>query len=93
MVRPPRPRRYLAFAPTDICFTRLDEGVEKGQASQCLRGGSWINNPDNCRSANRDRNTPDNFNNNNGFRVCWVVGASLVSVQDSGVSELADGNS
>ncbi|MGD0092790.1 MAG: SUMF1/EgtB/PvdO family nonheme iron enzyme [Planctomycetota bacterium] len=34
-----------------------------------LRGGSWNNNPRNCRSANRNRNTPDNRNNNIGFRL------------------------
>ncbi|MBW4641990.1 MAG: SUMF1/EgtB/PvdO family nonheme iron enzyme [Goleter apudmare HA4340-LM2] len=39
-----------------------------------LRGGSWNNNPENCRSANRNRNTPDNRNNNIGFRVVLVSG-------------------
>jgi len=34
-----------------------------------IRGGSWNNNARNCRSANRNNNTPDNRNNNNGFRV------------------------
>lgn len=34
-----------------------------------LRGGSWNNNANNTRSANRNRNTPSNRNNNNGFRV------------------------
>ncbi|QYX34248.1 formylglycine-generating enzyme family protein [Sphaerospermopsis torques-reginae ITEP-024] len=34
-----------------------------------LRGGSWSNNPPNCRSANRSRVTPDNRNRNVGFRV------------------------
>lgn len=34
-----------------------------------LRGGSWNNNPRNARSANRNNNTPDNRNNNIGFRV------------------------
>ena len=34
------------------------------------RGGSWNNNARNCRSANRNRNNPDNRNNNNGFRLC-----------------------
>ena len=34
-----------------------------------LRGGSWNNNANNCRSANRNNNNPDNGNNNNGFRV------------------------
>ncbi|MEI7955327.1 MAG: SUMF1/EgtB/PvdO family nonheme iron enzyme [Verrucomicrobiota bacterium] len=33
------------------------------------RGGSWRNGGSNCRSANRNRNTPDNRNNNIGFRV------------------------
>jgi formylglycine-generating enzyme required for sulfatase activity len=39
-----------------------------------LRGGSWNNNPDNCRAANRNNNTPDNRNNNYGFRVVVSVG-------------------
>jgi hypothetical protein len=38
-------------------------------SNRVLRGGSWNNNSENCRSANRNRNTPDNRNNNNGFRV------------------------
>ncbi|MEA5536838.1 SUMF1/EgtB/PvdO family nonheme iron enzyme [Crocosphaera sp. XPORK-15E] len=34
------------------------------------RGGSWINDPNNCRCANRNNNNPrDNNNNNVGFRV------------------------
>ena len=41
-----------------------------------LRGGSWNNKPRNLRSANRNRNTAGNRNNNNGFRLartlrCW----------------------
>jgi len=38
-------------------------------ASRVLRGGSWINYPGLCRSALRLRNTPDNRNISNGFRV------------------------
>jgi hypothetical protein len=34
-----------------------------------LRGGSWINNPRRCRSANRNRNAAGNRNNNVGCRV------------------------
>ena len=34
-----------------------------------LRGGSWNNEPENLRSANRNRNTTENRNNNAGFRV------------------------
>ncbi|MGJ3251867.1 MAG: SUMF1/EgtB/PvdO family nonheme iron enzyme [Elainellaceae cyanobacterium] len=44
--------------------------VHSGQALK--RGGSWYNNPINCRSANRNRNSPDNINNNVGFRVVCV---------------------
>ena len=34
-----------------------------------LRGGSWNNNDNNCRVANRNRNNRNNRNNNNGFRL------------------------
>ena len=50
---------------------------------RCVRGGSWFNGPGGCRSASRYAELPDGFDVNIGFRVCWVVGASLVSVQDS----------
>ncbi len=43
-------------------------------AGRVLRGGSWNNNPQNCRSANRNNNTPDNRNNNIGFRVVVSAG-------------------
>lgn len=41
----------------------------KGGSNRVNRGGSWNNNARNCRSANRNRNTPDNRNNNLGFRL------------------------
>ncbi|MGH9837659.1 MAG: SUMF1/EgtB/PvdO family nonheme iron enzyme [Blastocatellia bacterium] len=34
-----------------------------------LRGGSWGNQSINCRSANRNNNSPDDRNNNIGVRV------------------------
>lgn len=34
-----------------------------------LRGGSWNNTTNNARGSYRNRNNPDNRNNNNGFRV------------------------
>lgn len=43
------------------------EGAASG-SNRVLRGGSWNNNANNCRSANRNNNGPDNRNNNNGFR-------------------------
>ncbi len=42
------------------------------------RGGSWINNPRNCRSAYRNRNQPSNRNNNIGFRVACVAPSTLL---------------
>ncbi|MBL7792552.1 MAG: hypothetical protein JNK77_09520 [Saprospiraceae bacterium] len=34
-----------------------------------IRGGSYFNNPLNCRPANRNNNSPDNRNNNIGLRL------------------------
>ena len=42
-----------------------------------LRGGSWNNNPENCRSAIRNNNTPDARNNNNGFRIVSEAASAL----------------
>jgi len=47
------------------------------------RGGSWNNDPINLRGANRNRNTPDNRNNNLGFRVVWPA-AQHSPVPESG---------
>lgn len=47
-----------------------------------LRGGSWLNNPSNLRSAYRNNNTPDNRNNNIGFRCVWVEDSSPKTEQD-----------
>ena len=33
-----------------------------------IRGGSWNNNANNCRTAKRNNNNPDNNNNNGGVR-------------------------
>ncbi|MCP4264742.1 MAG: SUMF1/EgtB/PvdO family nonheme iron enzyme [Candidatus Brocadiaceae bacterium] len=41
-------------------------------SNRVLRGGSWNNNGQNCRSANRNSNSPDNRNNNIGFRLVFV---------------------
>ena len=48
-----------------------------------LRGGSWNNNATNLRAAYRNRNEPDNRNNNIGFRVARDVepaGAAAITV-------------
>jgi formylglycine-generating enzyme required for sulfatase activity len=42
-------------------------------ARRLLRGGSWNNIPRNCRSATRSRDTPDNRDNDLGFRVVCEI--------------------
>ncbi|MBN1467019.1 SUMF1/EgtB/PvdO family nonheme iron enzyme [candidate division KSB1 bacterium] len=41
-------------------------------SNRLLRGGSWNNNAQNCRSAYRNRDDPGNRDNNVGFRLVFV---------------------
>ncbi len=41
---------------------KVDQGL------RVVRGGAWNNNAENLRVANRNRNAPDNRNDNIGFR-------------------------
>ncbi|MCG9131817.1 SUMF1/EgtB/PvdO family nonheme iron enzyme [Candidatus Poribacteria bacterium] len=50
---------------------RVHEVSSRG--SRVLRGGSWNNNANNVRCANRNNNTPTNTNNNNGFRCAKTL--------------------
>jgi hypothetical protein len=50
------------------------EGRSERCSSQVDRGGSAWNDPRNLRSANRDRNEPENRNDNQGFRCLRVPG-------------------
>jgi len=43
------------------------------KANRVKRGGSWNNNAENIRSANRNNNTPSNNNNNIGFRLSNTI--------------------
>jgi len=54
---------------------RSDAILQTGQVGK--RGGSWNDNPRNCRSAYRNYNTPDNRNNNIGFRVVCSAPSTL----------------
>ncbi|MBF2052019.1 MAG: SUMF1/EgtB/PvdO family nonheme iron enzyme [Candidatus Sericytochromatia bacterium] len=47
----------------------LCQGVDLTGSNRVNRGGSWNNNARNARSAYRNNNTPDNRNNNLGFRL------------------------
>jgi hypothetical protein len=53
------------------CFAHGESlpGVDQACATRSLRGGSWNNNAQNLRAANRNNNTPSNANNNVGFRL------------------------
>lgn len=56
-----------------------DDGSAWQQADcryRVVRGGSWNNKPRNVRSANRNRNEPDNRNNNIGFRLAQSARAA-----------------
>ncbi len=44
--------------------------------NRLLRGGNWNNNSNNCRASKRN-NTPDNINNNIGFRVVSTLRLEL----------------
>lgn len=50
-------------------------GVANGDR-RVVRGGSWNNDDNNLRAANRNRNNPDNRNDNQGLRV--VVAPQLL---------------
>jgi len=52
-----------------------------------LRGGSWNNNGNNTRSANRNMNNPTNRNNNNGFRVVARANTLRVGVLQRNLQE------
>jgi hypothetical protein len=61
-----------------------------------LRGGSWINDADNAAASYRNRNQPDNWNNNIGLRVVlsialkrnWLVNSrGIVHVNDAAQSQ------
>lgn len=53
------------MATTEPLVRRCGDRLE----TRVVRGGSWNNNDQNVRSAYRNRNNPNNRNNNKGFRV------------------------
>jgi len=64
--------RSWAFSPQLNCGLNERRSVSEGliqEQARVVRGGSWNNNRNNARCAYRNRNEPDNFNNNVGFRV------------------------
>ena len=51
---------------------RTDAGERPETTHRVNRGGSWANDAENCRSAYRNANEPDNRNDNLGFRVAAI---------------------
>lgn len=47
--------------------------IHIGRRGGAAHGGAWNNNADNLRCAIRNRNHPDNRNNNIGFRLVLSV--------------------
>jgi formylglycine-generating enzyme required for sulfatase activity len=58
----------------------------EGPSNRVLRGGSWNNNARNIRSANRNRNNPDNRNSNIGFELPALQLPKNQAVPESGSS-------
>ena len=48
---------------------RVESVAPAWAITRVIRGGGWNNNGENGRPANRNRNTPEGRNNNQGFRV------------------------
>ncbi|MBM3992512.1 MAG: hypothetical protein FJ298_16155, partial [Planctomycetes bacterium] len=59
--------------------------------NRVIRGGSWNNNSNNCRSAIRNNNDPGNTNNNIGFRV--VLAPALAPARREVVTTRTGGRS
>ncbi|OPH10181.1 formylglycine-generating enzyme family protein [Cylindrospermopsis raciborskii] len=68
-------------APTDgSAWFNSDDNLSDKSTRAVLRGGSWIHNPQFCRSASRlnyDRDGRDDFNYLIGFRVVCAVGRTF----------------
>jgi Sulfatase-modifying factor enzyme 1 len=67
---------HRRIASDDLFADNLPEGSGPRGALRVIRGGSWNNKPRNVRSANRNRNEPDNRNNNLGFRLAQSTRAA-----------------
>jgi len=72
----------------------MKQGEPQGVQKNAVRGGSWNNNAQNARSAQRNQNPRDNRDNNLGFRFAlssrvgagvWNHGQSTSALDQTGV--------
>jgi hypothetical protein len=64
---------------------RKGHGPLPSGSQRVNRGGSWNNDPANCRSANRNANDPSNADNNLGFRPALLASSCPMRRQDQAV--------
>ncbi|MCA3271413.1 MAG: formylglycine-generating enzyme family protein [Roseomonas sp.] len=62
------------YGPYPAVATDSRPQVDGDQSKRVLRGGSWLSNPRNLRSANRNWDFPDSRNYSFGFRVARTLG-------------------
>ena len=62
---------YGSYATSDRDVADPGKLPTKDDTKKVIRGGSWFNEPEALRSANRHRHPPDSRQTNLGFRVLW----------------------
>jgi len=82
--RRPRAPRWVAVKRANANRERysLCRGERPMGSNRVIRGGSWNNDARNCRSAYRNRNWPENRNQNLGFRLARSSADGVDSLPD-----------
>ena len=80
------------FGPYPVGAVADPRGPAEG-AQRIIRGGSWFNEPEALRSANRHRHEPDSRQTNLGLRLVWepAVGPELAALQRKPSGAVPDG--
>jgi len=62
---------FCPYAPTNRNTADRKESAATSDTKKVIRGGSWFNEPEALRNANRHRHPIDSRQTNLGFRVLW----------------------